>query len=189
VQTFGIVGLGRIGTAAALRAKAFQFRVVAYDPYMPNGTELGVGVERVRSLEALMEQTDTLSIHAPLTPETRGMISQAMLERMPKGGVVINTARGPIVDVDALADLLKRGHLAGVGLDVLPVEPPVEPIPELLRAYRARESWCEGRLIITPHSAFFTPEAWEDTRLKAAETMRAALVGSRPQNLITPEMF
>jgi C-terminal binding protein len=189
VQTFGIVGLGRIGTAAALRAKAFQFRVVAYDPYMPNGTELGVGVERVHSLEALMEQTDTLSIHAPLTPETRGMISRAMLERMPKGGVVVNTARGPIVDVEALADLLKRGHLAGVGLDVLPVEPPVEPIPELLRAYRAREPWCEGRLIITPHSAFFTPEAWDDTRLKSAETMRAALVGPRPQNVITPEMF
>ncbi len=151
-----------------------------------------------------MEQTDTLSIHAPLTPETRGMISRAMLERMPKGGVVVNTARGPIVDVDALADLLKRGHLAGIGLDVLPVEPPVEPIPErlrayrarepepipeLLRAYRAREPWCEGRLIITPHSAFFTPEAWDDTRLKAAETMRAALVGPRPQNVITPEMF
>jgi len=189
VQTFGIVGLGRIGTAAALRAKAFQFRVVAYDPYMPNGTELGVGVERAGSLEALMEQTDTLSIHAPLTPETRGMISRPMLERMPKGGVVVNTARGPIVDVDALADLLKRGHLAGVGLDVLPVEPPVEPVPELLRAYRAREPWCEGRLIITPHSAFFTPEAWDDTRLKAAETMRAAMVGSQPQNVITPEMF
>src|SRR5215467_12968479 len=189
VQTFGIVGLGRIGTAAALRAKAFQFRVVAYDPYMPNGTELGVGVERVNSLEALMEQTDTLSIHAPLTLETRGMISRAMLERMPKGGVVISTARGPICDVDALAELLKRGHLAGVGLDVLPVEPPVEPIPELLRAYRAREPWCEGRLIITPHSAFFTPEAWDDTRLKAAETMRAALVGPRAQNVITPEMF
>src|SRR5262247_3390054 len=171
-----------------LRAKAFQFRVVAYDPYMPNGTELGVGVERVGSLEALMEQTDTLSIHAPLTAETRGMISRAMLERMPRGGVVVNTARGPIVDVDALAELLKRGHLAGVGLDVLPVEPPVEPIPELLRAYRAREPWCEGRLIITPHSAFFTPEAWDDIRLKAAETMRAALVGPRPQNVITPEM-
>ncbi len=189
VQTFGIVGLGRIGTAAAIRAKAFNFRVVVYDPYMPNGTELGVGVERVHSLEALMEQTDTLSIHAPLTPETRGMISRPMLERMPKGGVLVNTARGPIVDVDAVAELLKRGHLAGVGLDVLPVEPPVEPIPELLRAYRAREPWCEGRLIITPHSAYFTPEAWDDTRLKAAETMRAALLGPRPQNVITPEMF
>mgnify|MGYP002076814804 CR=1 FL=1 len=69
------------------------------------------------------------------------------------------------------------------------VEPPVEPIPELLRAYRAREPWCEGRLIITPHSAFFTPEAWADTRLKAAETMRAALLGPLPQNVITPEMF
>jgi C-terminal binding protein len=189
VQTFGIVGLGRIGTAAALRAKAFQYRVVVYDPYMPNGTELGVGVERVHSLEALMEQTDTLSIHAPLTPETRGMISRSMLERMPKGGVLVNTARGPIVDVDAVADLLKRGHLAGVGLDVLPVEPPVEPVPELVRAYRAREPWCEGRLIITPHSAYFTPEAWNDTRLKAAETMRAALLGPRPQNVITPDMF
>ena len=144
VQTFGIVGIGRIGTAAALRAKAFRFRVVAYDPYMPNGTELGVGVERVGSLEALLEQTDTLSIHAPLTPETRGMISGAKLARMPKGGVVVNTARGPIVDVDALAGLLKRGHLAGVGLDVVPVEPPVEPMPELLRAYRAREPWARG---------------------------------------------
>src|SRR5258707_693627 len=83
----------------------------------------------------------------------------------------------------------QRRPLAGVGLDVLPVEPPVEPIPELLRAYRAREPWCEGRLIITPHSAFFTPEAWDDTRIKSAETMRAALVGPRPQNVITPEMF
>ena len=62
-------------------------------------------------------------------------------------------------------------------------------VPELLLACRAREAWCEGRLIITPHSAFFTPEAWDDTRLKAAETMRAALVGPRPQNVITPEMF
>src|SRR5213075_917221 len=189
VQTFGIVGLGRIGTAAALRAKAFQFRVVAYDPYMPNGTELGVGVERVRSLEALMERTDTLSIHAPLTPETRGMISRAMLERMPKGGVVVNTARGPIVDVDALADLLKRGHIAAAGLDVLPVEPPVEPIPELLRAYRAREPGLEGRLVITPHAAWFTPESEHDTRVKSAETMRAALLINRPQNVITPDMF
>ena len=189
VQNFGIIGLGRIGTAVALRAKAFNFRVLFYDPYLPNGVELALGIGRAANLEELLRQTDTLSIHAPLTPETRGIISRAMLERLPRGAVVVNTARGPIVDVDALADLLKRGHLAGVGLDVIPVEPPVEPVPELLRAYRAREPWCEGRLIITPHYAFFTPEAWEDTRLKAAETMRAALVGPRPQNVITPEMF
>src|SRR5205814_8139587 len=101
----------------------------------------------------------------------------------------VHAAGGPLVDVEALAGLVKRGHRAGVGLDVLPVEPPVEPLPELLRAYRAREPWCEGRLSITPHSAFFTPEAWDDSRRKAAETMRAALVGPRPQNVITPEMF
>ena len=188
VQTFGIVGLGRIGTAAALRAKAFQFRVVAYDPHMPNGTELGVGVERGDPRGA--DGADRYAVD-PCAADARDARHDLARHAgaLPKGGVVVNTARGPIVDVDALADLLKRGHLAGVGLDVLPVEPPVEPIPELLRAYRAREPWCEGRLIITPHSAFFTPEAWADTRLKAAETMRAALVGPRPQNVITPEMF
>jgi phosphoglycerate dehydrogenase-like enzyme len=189
VQTFGIIGLGRIGTAVALRAKAFQFNVVVFDPHMPNGTELGVGVKRVRKLEDLMEQTDTLSIHAPLTPETRGMVSRDMMARMPKGAIVVNTARGPIVDVDGLADLLKRGHLAGAALDVLPVEPPVDPIPEILRAYRAREPWTEGRLVITPHSAFHTPNAEMDTRIKAAETIRAALLTSNPQNVITPDMF
>jgi C-terminal binding protein len=78
--------------------------------------------------------------------------------------------------------------VSGAGLDVLPVEPPTDPVPELLRAYRAREPWLEGRLIITPHSAFHTPEAWEDIRRKSAETMRAALMGDRPQNLILPEM-
>ena len=190
VQTFGIVGLGRIGTAAALRAKAFQFRVVAYDPYMPNGTELGVGVERVNSLEALMEQTHTLvDPRAADAGDARHDLASHAGSACPREAWWSARRVGRSCDVDALADLLKRGHLAGVGLDVLPVEPPVEPIPELLRAYRAREPWCEGRLIITPHSAFFTPEAWDDTRVKAAETMRAALVGPRPQNVITPEMF
>jgi len=189
VQTFGIVGLGRIGTAAALRAKALGFRVVFFDPNLPNGAELGVGVERTASLEALLRQTDTLSIHAPLTPETRGLIGAKQLALLPPGAVVVNTARGPIVDLDALAAALRSGHLAGVGIDVLPVEPPVEPVPELVRAYRAREVWCEGRLIITPHSAFFSPQAWDDIRTKSAETMRAALLGPKPQNVITPDMY
>ena len=189
VQTFGVVGLGRIGTAAALRAKALGFRVVFYDPNLPNGAELGVGVGRAKTLEELLGMSDVLSVHAPLTPETRGMLGLKQLSLLPKGAVLVNTARGPIVDVDAVAELLKAGHLAGAGLDVLPVEPPVEPMPELVRAYRAREPWTIGRLIITPHSAFFTPEAWDDIRVKSAETMRAALLGPKPQNVIPPDSY
>jgi phosphoglycerate dehydrogenase-like enzyme len=188
VQTFGIVGMGRIATAVALRAKAFGFRVMFYDPYLPNGVELGLGVLRAKTLEELLRQTDTLSVHTPLTPETRGLLGFRELSMLPKGAVVVNTARGPIVDIDAVASLLKSGHLAGVGLDVVPVEPPVEPVSELIRAYRAREPWTIGRLVITPHSAFYTPQAWDDIRSKGAETMAAALAG-KPQNVIVPESY
>ncbi len=187
VQTFGIIGMGRIGTAVALRAKAFGFRVVFFDPHLPNGVELGLGIGRAGTLDELMEVSDVLSVHAPLTPETRGLVGEKELALLPKGAVVVNTARGPIVDIDALAAVLKRQHLAGVGIDVVPVEPPVDPVPELIRAYRAREPWVEGRLIITPHAAFFTPEAWDDIRVKSAETMRAALLGPKAQNVIPPE--
>ncbi|MDR3536787.1 MAG: C-terminal binding protein [Acetobacteraceae bacterium] len=189
VQTFGIIGMGRIGTAVALRAKAFGFRVVFYDPHLPNGVELGLGIGRTRTLDELLSQTDTLSVHAPLTPETRGMLGARELALLPKGAVVVNTARGPIIDIDALGDALRSGHLSGVGIDVVPVEPPVEPVPALLRAYRDRAPWTIGRLIITPHSAYFTPEAWDDIRSKSAETMRAALLGPRPQNVIPPDSY
>src|SRR6266478_5300612 len=188
-QTFGILGLGRIGTAVALRAKAFNFRVVFYDPYLPNGAELALGIGRAATLEDLLRQTDTLSVHTPLTPETRGMLGAGELALLRKGAVVINTARGPIIDLDALLALLRNGHIAAAGLDVLPVEPPVEPIPKLLRAYRAREPGLEGRLVVTPHAAWFTPESEHDTRVKSAETMRAALLTNRPQNVITPDMY
>jgi phosphoglycerate dehydrogenase-like enzyme len=189
VQTFGIVGLGRIGTAVALRARAFGFQVVFYDPYLPNGAELALGISRAPSLEDLLRQTDTLSVHTPLTPETRAMLGHAQLSLLRPGAVVVNTARGPIIDLDALLTLLRSGQIAAAGLDVLPVEPPVEPIPELLRAYRAHEPGLEGRLVVTPHAAWFTPESEHDTRVKSAETMRAALLTNRPQNVITPDMF
>ena len=189
VLTFGILGMGRIGTAVALRAKAFGSRVVFFDPYVPNGLDRALGITRARSIEDLLRQSDTLSIHAPLTVETNGLLTRDKLSLLPKGAVLVNTARGPIVDIDALHDMLKSGHLSAVGLDVVPVEPPVEPVPALLRAYRAHEPWTEGRLIVTPHSAYFTPEAWDDIRIKSAETIAAALLGPRPQNVITPEMF
>ena len=187
-QGFGIVGLGRIGTAVALRAKALGFQVAFFDPLLPNGAELALGVARALTLPDLLRRADVLSLHVPLTPGTAGLIGAAELALLPPGAVVVNTARGPVLDVDALAEAMRGGRVAGAGLDVLPVEPPVEPVPELLRAYRAREPWVEGRLIITPHSAYLTPEAHWDIRVKSAETMRAALMG-QPQNVIGPEMF
>jgi len=188
VQSFGIVGLGRIGTAVALRARAFGFRVGFYDPYLARGAELALGIARRESLEALLRETDTLTVHTPLTRETKGLLGHEQLSLLKRGAVVVNTARGPIIDVDALYALLKDGHIAAAGLDVIPTEPPVEPLPVLLRAYRAREPWLEGRFVLTPHAAYFSPEAVRDTRVKAAETMRAALLTNRPRNVITPEM-
>ena len=188
-QTFGILGLGRIGTAVALRAKALGFQVMFFDPYRPNGAELAIGVHRARSLEELLAAADVLSLHTPHTPETQGMIGEAQLALLPPNAVLVSTARGTAIDVDALAAALESGKLAGVGLDVLPVEPPVEPIPALLRAYRERADWTIGRLIITPHSAFLSPEAHHDIRIKSAETMRAALFSNRPQNVVSPESW
>lgn len=186
VQTFGVLGLGRIGTAAALRAKALGFRVVFYDPHLPNGADRAIGVTRLESLEALMEASDVLSIHTPLTRATRGLVGAAQLARLKEGAVVINTARGPILDLDALEAGLRSGRIAAAGLDVLPVEPPV-PEPPLLQAYRAGEAWLRGRLIILPHIAFHSPEAWDDIRLKSAETMRDVLVRGLRTNVIPPE--
>ncbi len=187
VQRFGILGLGRIGTAVALRAKALGFKVLFFDPALPNGADRAIGVERVESLDALMAQSDVLSIHCPLTRNTRGLVGARELALLPQDAVVVNTARGPILDIGALEAALRSNHLAGAGLDVIPVEPPVEPIPGLLRAYRASESWLMGRLVIIPHVAFHSPEAWDDIRLKSAETMRDVLVRGLRTNVIPPE--
>lgn len=185
-QTFGVLGLGRIGTAAALRAKALGFRVVFFDPFLPNGVDRALGLERARTLEELLGQSDVLSIHVPDTRRTRGLIGARELALLPRDAVVVNTARGTSLDLEALEAALRSGHLAGAGLDVIPVEPPEEPIPSLLAAYRRREPWLEGRLIITPHSAFHTPEAWADIRRKSAETMRDVLLLGLASNVIAP---
>ncbi len=185
-RVFGILGLGRIGTAVALRAKALGFRVVFYDPKLPNGSDLALGITRAPSLAALLGQSNILSIHVPLTRQTRGFVGAAEFAALPAGAVVVNTARGPTMDFDALHAALLSGHIAAAGLDVMPVEPPAEPIPSLLRAYRDRHPALEGRLIVTPHSAYWSPEADWDIRIKSAETMAAAL-GNHPQNVIAPE--
>jgi C-terminal binding protein len=187
VQGFGILGLGRIGTAVALRAKAFGFKVRFFDPHLPNGVDRALGIGRARTLDELLRESDVLSIHVPDTRTTRGLVGAAQLALLPKDAIVVNTARGTSLDIAALEAALRSGHLAGAGLDVLPVEPPVEPVPPLVAAYRRREPWLAGRLIVTPHSAFHTPEAWADIRRKSAETMRDVLLLGLRSNVIRPE--
>ena len=158
-RVFGVVGLGRIGIAAAIRAKAFGMSVVAFDPYVARGVEIAVGVDRVESLEALLRVCDVVSLHCPLTDETRNMINASALAKMKPEAILINTARGAIVDIDALFDALRRGDLAGAGIDVLPFEPPrADDI--LAIAYRDRADPLIGeRLILTPHAAWSSPES------------------------------
>ena len=115
--------MGRIGTAAARRAKAFDMDVVFYDPYQPNGYQFAIGVRRADTLAELMGQCDFVSIHAPLTAETRNLIGAEAFAAAKRGMILINTARGPIVDIDALYDAMKDGTVLAAGLDVLPEEP------------------------------------------------------------------
>ncbi len=166
---FGVIGLGRIGTAAALRARAFGMDVAFYDPLLPNGAELAFGFTRARTLPELLGRTDVISIHSPLTKETRGMINAAAVEAMRPGAYVINTARGPICDTSALLAGLKSGKLAAVGLDVLPTEPATASDP-LVAAWQANEPWIRGRVLLCPHSAFYSPPSMVDQRRKAIET-------------------
>ena len=112
---FGVVGLGRIGLAAANRATRLRHAVAFYDPYLPFGMEIAVGAQRCASLENLMAVADVLSVHAPANEETRGLIGARALERAKPGLILINTARGSIVDLDALFAALKSGRVAGGG--------------------------------------------------------------------------
>ena len=171
-RTFGVFGLGRIGYAAARRAAAFDMNVVFYDPYLPDGADLSTGLKRLTSVEALFEVSDTVSLHAPLTDETRHVANADRLSRMKPGAVLVNTSRGPTVDIDALHDALKAGTLAGAGLDVFPVEPPDADHP-LLKAYRERAEWLEGRFLVSPHAAFYSPPGLHDLRSKAVATAAA----------------
>ena len=183
-RTFGVVGLGRIGVAAALRAKAFGMAVVAYDPLVSRGSEISVGVERAESLEELLAASDVVSLHCPLTDETRDMIDARTLGQMKRDAILINTARGAIVDIPALVAALRGGVIAGAGIDVLPIEPP-DPDDVLTIAYRGRADPIVGdRLIVTPHAAWSSPESVGDARRLAVETAMLYLREGRLRNLV-----
>lgn len=183
--TFGAVGLGRIGTAVARRAAAFDMGVVFYDPYLPEGHDLAVGYRRADTLRELLEVSDVVSLHVPLTDETRGMIGAKELASTKRGAILINIARGGLIDLDALHAALRSGHLSAAGLDVLPSEPPDMRHP-LLDAWLKRDPWIEGRLAITPHSAFFSRDSADDMRRFAVEIMVSYLEQGRLRNNVNP---
>jgi len=181
--TFGVVGLGRIGTAAALRARAFGFEILAYDPYLPRGQEIALGFGRVDSLAELLGASDVVSLHAPLTAETRNMIDDEAFAAMRPHGILINTARGGVVDLDALHRALQDKSIAAAALDVLPEEPPDGAHP-LLTAFAEGADWLRGRLLITPHAAWYSPASQSDARRLSVETLVAYLRDGRLQNCV-----
>jgi len=184
--TFGIVGLGRIGLATARRAAAFDMKVVFYDPHLLSGVDLSTGYERVHALTDLMSRSDVVSVHAPLSDETRMLLGTEAFNAARPGLVVVNTARGPIVHLDALEAAMRDGRVAGAGLDVLPIEPGDLEHP-LIAAWRRGEEWIANRLIVTPHAAFYSPASMIDLRLKSIEVAYAYLAEGRLTNCVNGE--
>lgn len=182
-RVLGIVGLGRIGTATARRALAMGMDVRFYDPYKPDGYDKANGVTRVESLRELLSDSFVVSMHCPLTDETRHMINTETIGWMPKGSYLVNTARGDVVDTDAIPDALANGHLAGAAIDVLAIEPPDDNNP-LLIAWRDETHSAYERLIVNPHSAFYCEEGLIDMRRKGAEACLRALTGQMLRNVI-----
>jgi lactate dehydrogenase-like 2-hydroxyacid dehydrogenase len=171
--TFGIVGLGRIGTATALRVKALGFRVVFYDPYLPNGADKAVGITRVRTLDELLQQTDVLSLHCPLNEETHHLIAERELSLLKPGAFVVNTARGAIIQKTAILAALREGRLAGAGLDVIEDEP-----------LRTEEEAATPHLIATCHAAFCSVESKIEMRSTSARIALAAVTGQALENVV-----
>jgi phosphoglycerate dehydrogenase-like enzyme len=180
---FGVVGMGRIGTATARRAHGLDMAISFYDPFLPDGADLALGYRRVPSLEALLAEADVVSLHCPLTSDNANLIDAAALAAMKPDALLINTARGGLVDLAALEAALREGRLGGAGLDVLPSEPP-DPAHPLIEAFRRREPGLDGRLLLTPHIAWFSPAGRADLRRKSAETVRDYLLGQRLRNCV-----
>ena len=179
--TFGAIGMGRIGTAIARRAAGFDMKVIYFDPFLTEGHELGLGLERMKTMDVLLERSDVVSLHVPLSEATRNLMGAVQFSRMRPGSIFINVARGGLVDLEALRDALESGHLDAAGLDVLPNEPPV-PTPRLIQEWAANAPWLAGRLVVTPHSAFYSEAGYHDMRVFSAEILMDYLFGCSLRN-------
>jgi len=182
---FGVIGLGRIGTAAALRAKGFRMKVAACDPYLRDGMDKALDATLV-SLDELMAMSDVVSVHTPLTLETIRIVDAPQLAKMKPHAILVNTARGKCVDTQALAEALKAGKIGGAGLDVLPDEPP-DPDDLIVKLWQQEDP--PVNLLLTPHSAFYTEQSREEMRTKAALEVRRVLLGNKPRNVVNSEFL
>ena len=175
--TLGVLGYGRIGRALAEKAVNFGMQIVAYDPLLEPGQT--VAGAQILSFDDVLQASNFVSVHTPLTPETEGMIGAEQLASMPAGSIIVNCARGGIIQEQALADALHSGHIAGAGLDVLEPAPPPADHP-LMSA---------ENVIITPHTAFFSQASTVELERRTAEEAVRVLRGEMPQNLINPDVL
>jgi D-3-phosphoglycerate dehydrogenase len=168
-RVLGLVGFGNIPRALAPKAKAFGLRVITHDPYVSAQALAAADVEGV-SFEDLLARSDFISVHAPLLPATRGLIDAAAFAKMKRGALLINTARGPLIEEAALVQALDSGQLGGAGLDVVAAEP------------LAKDSPLVGRdnVILTPHTAFYSVEALNELQTKCANDVARVLSGEKP---------
>ncbi len=182
-RVFGIVGLGRIGSATALRAKSLGMDVVFHDPYLRDGYDKSLGVRRVETFDDLLSAAHVVSMHCPLTTETYHLINARTIAKMRRGSFLVNTARGGVVDTSAIPEAIVSGQLAGAGIDVLEQEPPNNDHP-LLVAWRNPQHPAYHRVIVNPHAAFYCEEGLLDMRVKGSEACRRALLGLPLRNVV-----
>jgi D-3-phosphoglycerate dehydrogenase len=174
-ETAGIIGYGRIGRAMAKRCRALGMTVLAADPYAgaPDADD------RIVPLDELLERADYISIHCLLNEETRALVNEQSLRKMKPNAILVNTARGPIVDQRALARALTEGWIAGAGLDVMEIEPAAaeEPLRKL------------ANVVLTPHTAYYSDPAGIRLKQRVAEAVIAALRGERPPHVLNPDVW
>jgi D-3-phosphoglycerate dehydrogenase len=175
--TLGIVGYGRIGRSLGAKAVGFGMEILAYDPMIEVGSDVE-GVTAV-SLDHLLAKSDFVSLHVPLIPTTQNMISAPELAKMKAGSIIVNCARGGLIDEDALAASLASGHTAGAGLDV------VEPAPPSSDSALIQQE----NVIITPHTAFFSQASTLELEQRTAQEVVRVLAGEKPKNLINPDVL
>jgi D-3-phosphoglycerate dehydrogenase len=174
-RTLGLIGFGKIPMAVAVRAMSFGLRVFAFDPYIAREDCEKTGVVKAE-LDDILRQADFISIHAPLTPETKGLINLDRIRLMKPNAVIICTSRGKIIEEKALVKALNEGWIAGAALDVLQDEPPNKDNPLMHMK----------NVILTPHAGFFSEEAVEELRSTAALEVRKVLTGMQPAHLVNP---